>query len=118
MKSVVQFATVLLLFVFVLFITWATTRWIAKIQKVQSVSKGRNLELIEGINLGNGKYAQILRTGSKYIVVGIGKDEVSLLAELNADELNLEESPGNEALTFSAVFERAKSLGKKEDKNS
>lgn len=110
-----QFMTVLLLFIFVLLITWGTTRWIAKIQKAQGISKGRNLELIETISLGNGKYAQILRAGEKYVLMAIGKDEVHMLTELNADELNLEDDVANTSYDFASVFDRVKKLGKKED---
>ena len=47
--SYLQFLTVLLLFVFVLVITYFTTRWIARYQKVKS--NADNLEVIEPAEL-------------------------------------------------------------------
>jgi len=113
--SFLQFVTVLLLFLFVVFITWFTTRWIAKIQRGQ-FSGGNNLEVIETQRISNNKYLQIIRAGSKYFVIAIGKDEVHMLTEIPECDLNIKSSEDAQPLTFASVLDRVKNLNKdKED---
>lgn len=83
--SFLQLIWVLLIFVFVLAITYVTTRWIGGYQKTHSYNK--NLKIIEAIRIGNNKSICIIQTGTKYLVVAIGKDEVHLLTELSEDEI-------------------------------
>lgn len=85
LDSFVQLITVLVIFVFVLIITYFTTRWMAGIQKGRSFNK--NLRIIETISAGNNKMISIVQAGEKYLVVSIGKDEVHYLTELKQEEL-------------------------------
>lgn len=85
LDSFVQLITVLIIFVFVLILTYFTTRWMAGIQKGRSFNK--NLRIIETISVGNNKMISIVEAGKKYIVVSIGKEEVNFLTELKEDEL-------------------------------
>ena len=71
LDSFVQLITVLIIFVFVLILTYFTTRWMAGIQKGRSFNK--NLRIIETISVGNNKMISIVEAGTKYIVVSIGK---------------------------------------------
>ena len=110
--SYLQFLTVLLLFVFVLVITYFTTRWIARYQKVKS--NANNLEVIETCRITSNKYLQIVRAGTKYVLIAIGRDEVHMLAELSEEELTLTADDGQQQMDFSKVFANVKNLGKKE----
>lgn len=85
LDSFVQLITVLIIFIFVLILTYFTTRWMAGIQKGRSVNK--NLRIVETIHVGNNKMISIVEAGKKYIVVSIGKDEVNYLTELSPDEI-------------------------------
>ena len=85
--SYIQFMTVLILFVLVLGIAYAVTRWIAKTQQGR-VTAG-NLEVIETCRITSNKYVQIIRAGDKYLVIAVGKDEIHMLAQLSEDELVL-----------------------------
>ena len=85
LDSFVQLITVLVIFIFVLIITYFTTRWMAGIQKGRSFNK--NLRIIETISAGNNKMISIVKAGEKYLVVSIGKDEVHYLTELKQEEL-------------------------------
>lgn len=112
-NSVMQFLTVLLLFVFVLVITWFTTRWIGKIQKGQ-MGGGANLEVIETQRISNNKFLQIVRAGNKYFVIAIGKDEVHVVSEIAEEDIvfRTEEQPN---ATFAAVLDKVKNLNKKKE---
>ena len=67
-----QFITVLLLFVVVLGITAAVTKWMANYQKQQSANE--NIEVIETTRIANNKYIQIIRAGGRYMVIAVCKD--------------------------------------------
>ena len=83
--SYLQFITVLLLFVFVLVITYIATRWIGGYQKAHMKSK--NLQMLENIPAGNNKMISLIKAGTVYLVVSIGKDEIHPLATLTEEQL-------------------------------
>lgn len=83
--SFMQLLGVLLIFIFVLLITWFTTKWIAGYQKSRSVNS--NLKVIETLRLTQNKYIQIIEAGEVYLVVGIGKDEITMLTTLTKEQL-------------------------------
>lgn len=94
-ESFVQLIGVLLIFVFVLVITYLTTRWIASYQKGHSFNK--NLRVVETLKITANKYIQIIEAGDEYLVIAIGKDEVQLLTKLTEEQLK--EVPPEERLT-------------------
>lgn len=108
--SFLQLIGVLLIFIFVLVITYATTRWIANYQKGHSFNK--NLHVIETLKITTNKYIQIVEAGDEYLVIAIGKDEVSLLTKLTREQLK--EVPSDEVLSenvtenFKEIFDRLK----------
>ena len=106
--SFVQFVTVLLLFLMVLFITYGVTRWISGIQKTQMM--GRNMEIIDTMRISSTKYLQIVRVGDKYLVIAVCKDTVTLLAEISKDSLVMEQTvQGNSyQLGFREILEKFK----------
>ena len=84
--SAIELITVIIIFVFVLFVTYYVTKWIAGYQK-EHMSQG-NLTITEAIRLPGNKYIEIIRAGEdKYLVVGVGKNEITLLATLTKEEL-------------------------------
>lgn len=86
MDSFIQLITVLVIFAFVLFITYVTTRWIGNFQRNQFA--GRNIELLEAARLNQSQYIQIVRIGSRYLVLGISKDTITQLGELSEEEVS------------------------------
>ncbi|MBR1470775.1 MAG: flagellar biosynthetic protein FliO [Lachnospiraceae bacterium] len=82
-NNIARFLTLLLIFVFVLAVTVYTTRFVAKTQ--QGRSRSANMELLETLALGNGKYLQMVRIGEQYVVLAVGKDSVAKVAELPAE---------------------------------
>ena len=86
LNSVIDLITVLVIFLFVLALTYYVTRWIAGYQKTKTAQG--NLSVIEVIRVSNNQYIQIVRAGTdKYLVVGVSKDNMALLATLTQDEL-------------------------------
>ena len=110
--SYVQFMTVLILFVFVLAITYLVTRWIAGYQKGK-MGCG-NLEIIETCRISPNKYIQIVRAGTKYLVVAVGKDEVHMLSELSESELDFLKETKGQTTDFAGIFEKVRKLKEKD----
>lgn len=112
MDSYIQFVTVLILFVFVLGITYLVTKWIANYQKGKTIVG--NLEVIETCRITSNKYVQIVRAGSKYLVIGLGKDEIHILSELSEEELDLQDAHEEKTANFRSIFDEVKRLKEKE----
>lgn len=112
MDSYIQFVTVLILFVLVLGITYLVTKWIANYQKGKTIVG--NLEVIETCRITSNKYVQIVRAGSKYLVIGLGKDEIHILSELSEEQLDLQDTHREKSASFRSIFDEVKRLKEKE----
>ena len=110
-ESIAQFLTVFLVFLLVLALTYFTTRFVGSFQKASSFNK--NFEAIETYRITNGKYLQLVRVGQKYIVIGIGKDDISMLCEISEDELDLTKEKPQASEAFSVLMEKARERIKK-----
>ncbi|MFT3984910.1 MAG: flagellar biosynthetic protein FliO [Lachnospiraceae bacterium] len=106
LESAAQFVTVLLVFIFVLALTYVTTRWVARFQKQQT--NNRNFEVIETHKLTSNKYLQIVRAGKKYLVIAIGKDAITMLTELTEDEVELMPEDTVPQDSFQKLLDKAK----------
>lgn len=87
-ESFVQLLGILFIFILVLVITYFTTKWIASYQKGHFYNK--NLRVVETLKLTTNKYLQIIEVGDIYLVIAIGKDEVTFLTQLTKDQLRKE----------------------------
>lgn len=110
MNSYLQFLTVLIIFVFVLAVTWFFTRWMANLQKGRTY--GSNIEVIETYKITANKYIQIIKTGDKYLAIGIGKDTITMLAEIPAEQIQLSDKTGDAMPDFKKILEKAKIMDK------
>ena len=59
--SFIQLLGVLIIFLFVLAITYFTTKWIGNYQKTNFANK--NLQIVESIRVGNNKFIAIVKAG-------------------------------------------------------
>ena len=84
--SFIQLLGVLIIFLFVLAITYFTTKWIGNYQKTNFANK--NLQIVESIRVGNNKFIAIVKAGEVYLVVAVGKDDVTLLTQLTEEQLS------------------------------
>ena len=76
---------ILLVFLFVLAVTYATTKWIAHYQ--QGIAANRNIQVIETFRITNNKFIQIIQVGERYLVISVCKDTINILTEITEDEL-------------------------------
>ena len=90
-ENVFQLIVVIAIFFGVLVLAYYSTKWIAGYQKAMNV--GKNFEIIEMQKVAGNHYVMLLRAGNggKYLIVGIGKEEMTLLGELSPDEVTISE---------------------------
>ena len=106
-ESFTQFLTVFLVFVLVLALTYFTTKFVGNYQKARSVN--RNFEVIETYRITNGKYLQIVKIGEKYVVIGIGKDDITSICELSADDIKPVAAQSTQTTeVFKSVLDKAR----------
>ena len=101
-SSIAQLITVLFIFILVLAATFYVTRWIARYQKVSG--KVGNIELLETCRLSTNKYIQVVKVSSKYMVLAVCKDTVTVITELSQDEYQEPDPVSQELPDFSGEF--------------
>lgn len=106
MESFFQFIFLLVIFIFVVGITYLTTRWIAKLQQGQI--SNRNIKVIETYKITTNKYIQIVKIANKCFVIAVCKDNVTFISEI--DESELIENDLNNSIHFQEMLEKAKKL--------
>jgi len=107
-SSVGQLVVVLLIFVFVLAITAWVTKWIANYQKEKA--PGENILVLESKRVAQNKFVEIVKIGDKCFALGIGKDEITVIGEINEDSLQHMEVTGG-TFSFKDFLNKAKDDG-------
>lgn len=108
LDSIVQLFTVILIFIFVLALTYFTTKFTAKLQMGRF--QNANVEVIETYKIAPTKYIQIVRIGEKYFSYVVCKETVTLLGELAKEDITgfEQEVPDASGLSFKDIFEKFK----------
>jgi flagellar protein FliO/FliZ len=84
LNSFLQLVGVLVIFLFVLVVTYFTTRWVGGFQKNQMA--GKSLQVLDTIRIAGNKYIQVIKAGEVYLVIATAKDNVTLLAQLTEEQ--------------------------------
>lgn len=104
-QSAIQFISVLLIFVFVLAVTYFTSKYIGSYQKEKI--QGNNITVIETQRIAQNKFVQIVKIGDKFFALAICKDTVTTISEISEDSLNLSQQSA-EKMSFKEFFNKAK----------
>lgn len=112
LENIIQLLCSILIFIFVLAITYFVTRWIGTYQKKQN--ENRNMQVIETMRVANNKYIQIIRIAEVYLVVSICKDTMVTLARLESEDIDKLQIPDgdNHVDSFQEILKKIK-VGKK-----
>jgi flagellar biogenesis protein FliO len=90
----------LAMFAAVVWLSYKSTKWLAR---AKTAIGGANLRVVESAALCQGSSAAIIKAGKEYFLVGVTKENVSLIARLEAESLELPANPpGGE--TFARYF--------------
>jgi len=108
-KSISQLLTLLVIFAFVLAITYFTTRFVANYQKGRM--EDSNIKLLDAARLSQNKYIQIVQIGKKYYALAISKDTVAVIAEVPEEEITIKEDTGVVPQKFADILSNLKNKG-------
>lgn len=93
LNNILQLIAALFVFVLVLALTYFVTKWIAKSGAMQS--RAKNIKVIETYKIAPSKYIQIVQIGKKQYAIGVTKEQITFLSELEEDQLEIPEEFGN-----------------------
>lgn len=103
--NILQFIATVIMFIMVLVLAYFVTRWVGSAGQKQYADK--NIRVIEGYKVGPNKMLQIVKVGNKFFVLGVGKDEISYIGEVEEEDLTITED--NKPLPeFSEILAKAK----------
>ena len=106
-NSILQLLGLLFIFVLVLIAAWYVSKFIGN--KTMQGFGNKNINIIETFNMGNNKAIQIIRVANKYLAIGIGKEEINVLTELNEEDIILKS--GDESnMSFTDILTSAKGV--------
>ena len=109
-SRVIALGKLLIIFIFVLAVTYYVTRFVGNYQK--NKLSGSNINILETMRIANNKYIQIVKIGSRVFAIAVAKDTVSYLCELDEDELIYKESSSGKMLinndNFKEILEKFK----------
>lgn len=81
-----RFLQIILATIFVVLLSYYSIKMFA-IARGRQRRKGSNLTIVESIAVGQHSMVQVVRAGDKYLVIGVTKERVTLLSELDSDEV-------------------------------
>lgn len=101
-----QLISLVLILVIILVAAYYTSRFIGGIKLGQM--KKSNFQVIDSYRITANKALQIVKIGNKYVVIAIGKDNVSYITELDESEVMIRELHPGEKQDFKQIFEKLK----------
>jgi len=110
-----SFFYILLLFAVVIGICWFLLRLTGRV-KARGNMAG-NLRVVESIYVGAQNMVQLVKAGDKFLVIGVSKERVSLLTELDAEQVKEIDHAMPIGASFSKVLERFMPGSDKDDGN-
>lgn len=99
MDNALQLFGLILMFCFVLAATYLTSRFVGRSKLGQL--RNKNFKVIETYKVAPNKFLQLIKMGSKYVVVSIGKDEVRFITELSEEDVLLPMDNEQQGMKFS-----------------
>jgi flagellar protein FliO/FliZ len=80
---------VIVMFVFVAFSAYYTTRFISTSKR--KTGGAGNIKIVEGAAVGAQANIQLVCVAGKYFLIGVTKENVNFLTEISGDDINLSE---------------------------
>ena len=94
----------ILVFILILYLAYFATKKMGKRLSVRGVGN-KNIKILESISVGQNKAIMIIQTAGKTLLVGMTQNEISLISELAADMLELDNEKNNsQTMEFSTAF--------------
>lgn len=108
-----QLFFLVIIFIIILFMAYYCTRWIAG-SKLR-FRKNSNFEIVESISVGYQSTIQIIKVGEKFLLIGVTKDNISFLSEIEKDSIKINSDKTVEKGYFDKYLEQYLNKRKKQD---
>jgi len=108
-----QLITVLVIFAFVLGVTYFATRFVGNFQKERNL--GSNITVVETQRISQNKYIQIIKIGDRYFAIAVCKDTVTTISEISEDSLSFKDETEQKKISFGELLKRAREDDEKKD---
>nr|WP_312577577.1 flagellar biosynthetic protein FliO [Sedimentibacter sp.] len=89
--------------IFVLFLTYFSTKWLSV--KASSITKSKYMNIVDKIVLGQNKYLAIIEVSNKYYLISITDNNINIMKELDEIELNVVANT-SESTEFNKIFSK------------
>lgn len=86
LDNLLQLFGVSILFIFVLGITYLTTRFVGGVNLKRE--RNSNFKVIETYKITNNKFLQIINIGNKYVVISVSKDDIHFITEISEEQIH------------------------------
>lgn len=120
LKGIGELIVLLLIFIGILFLAYLSSKIAARFQS--GSMKNHNMTVVETMRVQNNKFVQIIKIADKFIVIGVGKDEIHFLTELDGSQLT-EETDNPDVLKHTgfqdvlSMFTRTENGSEKQEEN-
>ncbi|WP_156951365.1 flagellar biosynthetic protein FliO [Lacrimispora aerotolerans] len=88
MNSIISLASVLILTILILYLSYIFTKSLGK--GIGLKRGGTHMQMLDRLPLGQDKAVAIVQLGSHYYLIGIAASQITLLAEIPEEEIDLE----------------------------
>lgn len=102
-NNLLELLGLVLILVFILAVTYITTRFIGRYKQGQL--KSSNFQVIDTYRISQNKMLQLVRIGDKYIVIAISKDQITYMTEIDETQVIFREDKTLDKQSFKQVFE-------------
>jgi flagellar protein FliO/FliZ len=86
-----QFFYIFLLVIIVALLAYYSTRLLASSRNIGRRGRKRNIIIVESIGVGMNAIVQVIKVGEKYFLIGVTKEQVNILAEIEESEIIITE---------------------------
>ena len=78
----------MLVFVFILIAAYYVTKWVSNTGL--NIQKNKNIKVLEVFRINQTKYIYLVKLGDKVVALGVTKDHMEFLTEINEESLNFD----------------------------
>ena len=114
LDNLLQLIIAIIIFAFVLFLTYLAAK-LAGTYQSNILNKRSNIRVIETYRIANNKFIQIVVLGGKYVALGIGKDTITFLTELEEENIKDISAMPMEKLDFKTILSKVRKDKDEED---
>lgn len=108
--NALQLIGLCIILILILIAAYYTSKFVGNVRLGQL--KNSNFKVIDVYRINTNKMLQIVKIADKYVVLGISKDHITYIMELDESEILTHDLKNNEKQSFRQIFEKIK--GKKE----